>query len=258
MSKAIVVKIGGSTLGQHDTSLADLAALQREGWSPVVVHGGGKTITRWLERQALPTRFVRGLRVTDAATLEIVVAVLAGLVNKELVASLNLLGSRAVGLCGADGGCIRARVKDPELGLVGEVTRIDTALIRALTTQGFLPVIAPIALTEGSPSEASGLLNINADTVAGELAEALGARRLVFLTDVPGVCNTTGAVIRRLNAAEAQQLIDSGVAGGGMVPKLEACLRAARSGALAQVLDGRTAHALHNALGPDPPGTLIS
>ncbi len=244
-SPIIVVKIGGSTLGSHDTTLEDLVALQREGWRPLVVHGGGAIISEWLNERNAPTRFVRGLRVTDAQSLRVVVAVLAGLVNKELVAAIEALGGRAMGLSGADGGLIRVRQLDPELGYVGRIERVDGDLCRGLLEQGYLPVVAPLGLlSEGEPRLESRILNINADTVAGDIAFALGARWLVFLTDVPGIAGREGGSLARVSCAEASALVDDGTVSGGMIPKVEACLRAVEGGSRTAIIDGRQEHAL--------------
>ena len=183
-SPTIVVKIGGSTLGSHDTTLQDLVALQREGWRPLVVHGGGAAISEWLNERKAPTRFERGLRVTDAKSLRVVVAVLAGLINKELVAAIGALGGQAIGLSGADGGLIRVRQLDPDLGYVGEIEGVDSDMLVRLFDAGYLPVVAPLGLLWEDQRLQSQILNINADTVAGEVAFALAARWLVFLTDV--------------------------------------------------------------------------
>src|SRR6266567_1188981 len=170
-NSTLVVKIGGSTLGAHDTSMADLARLQHGGRRIVVVHGGGPAISDWLKRLKTPTRFVRGLRVTDAASLDVVVAVLAGIVNKQLVAGLNALGARACGVSGADAGIIQAVYEDEELGYVGRIAQVDVSPIDALLEAGFLPVVAPVAVLKGADGRVSAqLLNVNADTVAGELA----------------------------------------------------------------------------------------
>lgn len=246
----LVVKIGGSTLGSHDTTLEDVAELARRGWRPVVVHGGGKAVTTWLEKQGAPTRFVRGLRVTDPRSLEVAVAVMAGLINKELVAGITAAGAAAVGLCGADGRLLTGRVTDPELGRVGQAVAVDTHLLETLTDAGFVPVVAPIALDRDSP----GLLNVNADTVAGAIAVALQAQRLVFLTDVPGLLDGEGRLLERIDGTGIADLVASGVAAGGMLPKLEACLAAARTGAAGLMVDGRVRHAL--LLAVDQPGSV--
>ena len=255
----IVVKIGGSTLGSHDTSLRDVVALQRDGARPVVVHGGGKVVSDWMQRQGVRPRFIRGLRVTDEPSLEIAVAVLTGLVNKQLVAELNGLGGRAVGLSGVDGGMIEARIADPELGLVGEVANIDPGPIRALADAGYIPVVASIAVSSALGEDgAPQLLNMNADTVAGEMAAALDVERLVMLTDVEGVLDTSRRLIPRLTRRHARRLMDSNVVAGGMVPKIGACLRALEGVSAAHIVDGRKAGALIEALEDADIGTRLS
>ncbi len=255
--KRIVVKIGGSTLGQHDTTLEDLVWLQREGVQVVVVHGGGKTITQWLERLGVSSRFVDGLRVTDAESIDVVVATLAGLVNKQLVASLSALGGRAVGLSGADGAAVRARIKDPALGMVGEPTNVDAQVIETLLDAGYLPVIAPIGLLEEGSGPMGALLNINADTFAAEIGGAINAERFIFLTDVPGVRDESGAVFPALSADRARALMVAGTIAGGMVPKVEACLRALRHVPSSVIADGRTSHALRDSILGQAIGTRI-
>jgi acetylglutamate kinase len=254
VGRTVVVKLGGSTLGAHDTSLADVALLQRLGVRVVVVHGGGAAISDWLKRIGLEARFVRGLRVTDTPTLEVACMVLAGKVNKELVSQLLALGAPAVGLSGADGGLLRARLRDPELGFVGEVTAVHAAPLRALLDAGFLPVVAPLAV-----SDEGQLLNVNADTAAGDVARGLAAERVVFLTDVPGVVGGDGRMLPRLTPSDVQALIASGVIHGGMIPKVEACLHALRGVRAAQIADGRAAHGLLRALlAADGGGTSIT
>ena len=223
----VVVKIGGSTLGSRDTSLRDLVTLQQEGIDVVVVHGGGNVITEWMGRQGIPPRFVRGLRVTDAASLDIVVAVLTGLINKELVSGLHALGGRAIGISGIDGGMLRARIADPELGFVGEIDRVDRAPIQAILDSGYIPMVAPLAMDcQAGSNHEGGPLNMNGDTVTGELAHALGAKSIIFLTDVEGIMDGNGRVMRRLDRRTANLLFNSGIIQGGMIPKLAACLRA--------------------------------
>ena len=254
----IVVKIGGSTLGSHDTTLKDLVALQSRGIQPIVVHGGGKTISEWMERQGVRPRFVRGLRVTDEPSLDIVVAVLSGVVNKAIVASILALNGRAVGLSGVDGGMLRAEVMDPELGLVGSVVEVDPRPARAVIEAGFMPVIAPVALRSPEAGKHGGsLLNVNADTVAGEVALALGAERLVFLTDVAGVMDSSRRVMPRLTRRQAAGLMGSGVVAGGMVPKIGACLRALDEVASTHIIDGREPHALREVLNGADLGTRV-
>jgi acetylglutamate kinase len=254
----IVVKIGGSTLGSHDTALADVVELQHRGVRPVVVHGGGALISEWLARHNVPTRFENGLRVTDDASLDVVVAVLAGLVNKQIVASLAALGGRAAGLSGADAGILRARIADPKLGFVGEITGVDTSPLLDLVDGGAIPVIAPIALEWRGEQPTAQLLNINADTAAGAIAAALQARRLVFLTDVPGVRSTNGAIADHLQISEVSGLIAEGVIEGGMIPKVRACLTAAVARCESIIIDGREEHALLRAIEGQMTGTTIA
>ena len=255
--RRIVVKVGGSTLGEHDTTLRDLVALHREGYQPIVVHGGGKTITEWLERQGVTSRFAGGLRVTDEASIDVVVAILAGLVNKQLTVSLNALGGRAVGLCGADGGILRARIKDPALGLVGEICRVEAGLLEGLLRDGYLPVIAPIGLLEEDGGVTETLLNINADTAAADIGAALEAEQFLFLTDVPGVSDAGGTVLPRLSREQVQSLIASGAISGGMLPKVAACLRALEHVPVAVVMDGRRPHAIRDSMAGLAIGTRI-
>lgn len=251
--KPIVIKIGGSTLGSHDTTLEDLVTLQKEGKSLVVVHGGGNLITEWLSRQGIATTFEKGLRVTDHETLQVVVAVLCGVVNKELVATIESLGGRAMGLSGVDGRLIEARVKDEELGYIGEVVKINPEPVETILKGGYIPIIAPLGL------EAKGeKLNVNADTAAGEIAAALGAERLILLTDVAGVMDGSGKLLPRLSPGEARSLIASGVVAGGMIPKVEACLCALATVSITQIVDGRLPHALVEAIAGKESGTIIA
>lgn len=254
----VVVKIGGSTLGEHDTTLKDLVELQDRGARPVVVHGGGKIISEWMAARGVRPKFVRGLRVTDAVVMEIVVAVLAGVVNKSLVSSVQALGGRAVGMSGVDGGLLTAKQGDPELGLVGGEVFANPEPVRAVMAAGFIPVIAPVAarLSDDGTAEDS-MLNVNADTAAGRIATALEADRLVFLTDVAGVLDTSRRVIPRLTGGQAHTLIRSNVVDGGMVPKLEACVNALDRIDHAQIIDGRRAGALLESLSGSPDGTRV-
>ena len=257
--RPVLVKIGGSTLGSHDTSLQDLVSLQREGLKLIVVHGGGNVISRWMVRHGSIPRFVRGLRVTDAESLEIVVAVLTGLVNKQLVASLMSLGGRAIGMSGVDGGLLEAEVAEEELGFVGEVTRVNPEPLSRALEGGYIPLVAPLGLHRVDGSQYSGsMLNINGDTVAGELARAVSAERLVFLTDVEGVMDGSGRVIRRLNERNARLLLESNVVKGGMIPKLRACVRALDRVPLTDIVDGRKPGALVECLKGSSTGTRIA
>lgn len=259
MDKVIVVKLGGATLGNHDTTLQDIVSLQRQGWSVVVVHGGGKMITDWLEQRGIATEFIDGERVTDEATLEVVVSVLAGVVNKEIVADIDALGGLAVGISGVDGAFIQARIKDTELGYVGVVEKVNLAPLQALLQSGYVPVVAPLGLySSEQPGETRGIVNINADVVAGEIAAAIGAEKLIFLTDVVGICDQQGKLMPQLSTAEAEALMAAGTASGGMIPKVKACLKAL-SGILKAciIIDGRQPHALLNEIEGKESGTTI-
>lgn len=237
MNRPVVVKIGGSTLGSTDTTFEDIARMAMGGDLPVVVHGGGSEATRWLEAMSIPSRFENGLRVTDEQVLPVVVAIFAGLVNKRIVAAINAAGGRAVGLSGADGRLLECRLAAPELGFVGEPVAVHPEAIVVLRSAGFVPVISSLGVVPGP--DADQIVNVNADTVAGNIAAAVDARELVFLTDVEGVRDADGRVLGRLSAADAKRLIDEGVISGGMIPKVHACLHALSLGVPVQVVDGR-------------------
>lgn len=243
MSGTLVIKIGGSTLGSGDTAFRDIAELARSGNIPVVVHGGGAEASRWLEAMSIPSRFERGLRVTDADVLPVVVAVFAGLVNKRIVAAINAAGAMAAGICGTDGRLLECRLADSALGFVGEPVLVRTEIITGLRAHGIVPVISSIGFVAvpGSPDQ---LVNVNADTVAGTVAAAIGAERLVFLTDVDGVRGKDGAVMPALSATATRALIADGTIAGGMIPKVEACLHAVELGVAVQIIDGRVPGAL--------------
>jgi acetylglutamate kinase len=238
----IVVKIGGSTLGNHDTTLEDLVELQKQGKSLVVVHGGARVTSEWLARLGIPTSFVNGLRVTDAETLKVVAAALGGLVNKELVVAIQALGGKAISLSGCDGSLLQASVKNPELGYVGEIVAVDPTPLKLLLDAGYMPVVSPVSF--GSVEGRTMLLNVNGDTAAGEIAAALAAEKLVFLTDVDGIHDGSGKAIPRLKLAEAKNMLSSGIASGGMVPKIEASLRALTTTQVVRIVDGKNSHAL--------------
>ncbi len=259
MGKVIVVKLGGATLGNHDTALEDIVSLQQQGWSVVVVHGGGKVITSWLGQRGIATRFIDGERVTDEATLEVVVSVLAGVVNKEIVADINALGGLALGISGVDGAFIQGKIKNKELGYIGEVVKVNPTPLQALLKAGYVPVVAPVSLNTGERArKAPRVLNINADVVAGEVAAAIGAEKLIFLTDVVGVCDQQGKLLPRLSTKEAEALLAAGTASGGMIPKVKACLKALSGASLSCIIiDGRQPHALLNEIEGRGSGTTI-
>ena len=250
--RMIVVKIGGSTLGDEDTTLVDVVALRRDGMYPIVVHGGGAMITDWLERLDVPAVFVDGLRATSEEALEVVIGVLRGVVNTRLVSEIVRLGGRAVGVSGVDGGLVRARRADERLGFVGEITGIDASVLHPILESGAIPVIAPIGLEP--PSQP---LNINADTVAGEIARALRAQLLVFMTDVDGVLDGGGEVIATLGGERASTLRAAGTLAGGMLPKIDASLRAAEEQVRVHVAQGRARRTLERIVAGEQLGTRI-
>jgi acetylglutamate kinase len=251
-----VVKYGGHAMG--DPTLADLFArdivlLKQVGIHPVVVHGGGPQIAKMLDRLNIKSDFVDGLRVTDAATVEVVEMVLAGSINKEIVSAINRAGGRAIGLCGKDANLLRAKrlqrtKRDPDsniervldLGFVGEPTEVDAQLLRDLSKADVIPVIAPIGVGQNGET-----YNINADTAAGAIAGTLAASRFLLLTDVKGVLDGSGTLIQDMTRARAEALIADGTIAGGMIPKVETCLEAVKAGVgAAIILDGRTPHAV--------------
>ncbi len=256
-SGLLVVKIGGSTFGSTDTTIEDLVTLQKKGIPLVVVHGGASTVSGWLRRLGITTTFIRGLRVTDRETLKVVVAVLAGLVNKELVSAVWRLGGRAVGLSGVDGGLIVARNKTPELGYTGEELNVDIALLNVLLKSGYMPIIAPVSFGSLDSDDETNILNVNGDTVAAEVAAALRAEKVIFLTDVPGVYDNSRKLLKRLSPSEAKSLIESGVVSGGMAAKIEACLIALSGVPVTRIIDGTSPHALLNEMDGKGDGTTI-
>ncbi len=258
MKNVAVIKLGGATFGKRDTTIADIVNLQQRGEPLVVVHGGGGTVTDWLKRQGVATKFLRGERVTDLPALEVATAVLAGLANKEITAAINVRGGRAVGISGADGSLIESRQKSREMGYVGEMVRINTGLLETLLKAGFVPVVSPISLySVDRPEGAPALININGDPIAGDIAAAIKAEKLIFLTDVPGIMDKSGKLIPELSADEAREMIDAGVIVGGMIPKVNACRRALEAGAVARIIDGKQPHALLKEFDGGNGGTTI-
>ena len=251
-----VIKYGGHAM--TDPKLGDLFArdvvlMKQVGMKPIVVHGGGPQINKMLKRVGIESRFVNGLRVTDTATMEIVEMVLAGSINKAIVADINECGGTAVGICGKDGNLILARkvtqTHDPQtgekidvdLGLVGEPAKINVRVLEQLTATDTIPVVAPIGF--GVDDELT--YNINADTSAGAIAGAMRAKRLLFLTDVPGVLDKQGKLIEEMTIEQARGLIADGTISGGMIPKVENCIDAVNAGVEAAVImDGRVPHSL--------------
>jgi acetylglutamate kinase len=242
--KIVVVKYGGNAMADDNVSMhfaEDIVLMKQVGLLPVVVHGGGPQIGDLMEKLGKKSEFRDGLRVTDAETLDIARMVLVGKVNRDIVGAINVHGPHAVGVSGEDGGLITAAARNPELGFVGDVSSINPTLLVKLLSEGLIPVMSTIG------ADATGqAYNINADTVAGAVAEALEAEKIVYLTDVAGLYEDFGdetSLIRRATISELQEKIDSGLLSGGMIPKIEACVRAVRNGvSSAHLLDGRVPH----------------
>jgi acetylglutamate kinase len=245
--RSVVVKYGGAAMKDSllkDKVMRDIVFLACVGLRPVVVHGGGPEINSWLDKLGIEPQFKDGLRVTDAATMDVVEMVLVGRVNKEIVSLINQAGGKAVGLCGKDGNLVKARPDGREgIGFVGEVNSVDINLLDSLVKNGYIPVVSSVAADETGQA-----YNINADTVAGELAAALGAEKLILLTDTAGILRDykdPSTLIPKLDIQEARQLIATGIVAGGMIPKVNCCVRSLAQGVkAAHILDGRIPHAL--------------
>ena len=254
--KTVVIKFGGHAMGENELSsnfARDVVLLKQVGINPVIVHGGGPQIGRMLDRLKITSTFIDGLRVTNSSTVEIVEMVLSGSINKQIVSDINTAGGCAVGLSGKDGNMILARKlqrlkKDPDsniekvldLGFVGEPQLINAEILKLLNESKIIPVIAPIGIGETGET-----FNINADTVAGSIASALNASRLLMLTDVDGVIDEEGKLINEMKASQVKKLVKTGVIKGGMIPKVETCLRSVEEGVDgAVIIDGRVSHSI--------------
>ncbi|MEM9276594.1 MAG: acetylglutamate kinase [Cyanobacteria bacterium P01_F01_bin.143] len=246
-NRTIVIKYGGAAMKDGRLKagvIRDIVFLSCVGVRPIVVHGGGPEINIWLNKLGIEPKFKDGLRVTNADTMDVVEMVLAGRVNKELVSLINQAGASAVGLCGKDGSLIQARPIEQEgIGFVGEVTNVNPDLIRSLVNNGYVPVISSVAADENGQA-----YNINADTVAGEIAAALNAEKLILLTDTPGILedyHDPSTLLTKLDITKSRKLIEDGIVGGGMIPKVNCCVRSLAQGVgAAHILDGRIPHAL--------------
>jgi acetylglutamate kinase len=266
----VVVKYGGHAMGEEASARSfarDIVLLEQTAVNPVVVHGGGPQIGEMLKRLGIKSEFAAGLRITDAATIEIVEMVLAGSINKQIVGYINEAGGKAVGLCGKDGNMVLARkvtrtMVDPgsniekvvDLGFVGEPSKVDVTVLTQILGRELIPVLAPVAT-----SAEGGTYNVNADTFAGAIAGALKAKRLLLLTDVPGVLDKSKSLIKELSVDDARRLIADGTISGGMIPKVETCIYALEAGVEGVViLDGKVEHAVLLELLTDlGAGTLI-
>jgi acetylglutamate kinase len=252
----VVVKYGGHAMGDENVArqfARDIVLLEQTAINPIVVHGGGPQIEAMLKKLGVKSQYEAGLRVTDESTLEVVEMVLAGLINKQMVGFINAAGGKAVGLCGKDGNMVTARkltrsVIDPgshiervvDLGFVGEPDKVDTTVLTQILGRELIPVLAPVCAAANG-----GTYNVNADTFAGAIAGALRAKRLMLLTDVPGVLDKSKTLIKQLSVAEARKLIADGTISGGMIPKVETCIDALERGVEGVViLDGKVPHAV--------------
>ena len=257
----VVIKYGGSAMVDEDlrsTFADDVAMLHYVGINPVIVHGGGPHISRAMGQRGIEPQWIDGLRITDADTIRVVQSTLAGEINPDIVRLVNAHGSLATGINGLDGNLFTARAKDERLGFVGEVTNVNPNLIRSLQTQGYVPVVAPLARGEDGHT-----YNLNADTAAAKLAVALGASKLVYLTDVEGLYRDLGdedSLIARIVVPELQKLIDTGSVSAGMLPKLASCIEAIAGGIeRVHILDGRVQHALLlEIFTPEGIGTMVT
>ncbi|MGK7935877.1 MAG: acetylglutamate kinase [Xenococcaceae cyanobacterium] len=246
-NRTIVIKYGGAAMKDSnlkDRVIRDVVFLASVGVRPVLVHGGGPEINSWLGKLNIEPQFKDGLRVTNAATMDVVEMVLVGRVNKELVSLINQAGASAVGLCGKDGNLITARHVGKEgIGFVGEVASVDPRLIQSLVNNGYVPVISSVAADEKGQAH-----NINADTVAGEIAAALDAEKLILLTDTPGILEdytNPATLLTKLDIKTARGLVEKGIVSGGMIPKVSCCVRSLAQGVkAAHIIDGRIPHAL--------------
>ncbi|MEC4818710.1 MAG: acetylglutamate kinase [Scytonema sp. PMC 1069.18] len=245
--RTIVVKYGGAAMKDNslkDKVIRDIVFLSCVGLRPILVHGGGPEINSWLDKLGIEAQFKNGLRVTDAPTMDVVEMVLVGRVNKEIVSLINKAGGSAVGLCGKDGNLITARPQGEEgIGFVGEVSSVNIKILETLVSSGYIPVVSSVAADETGQA-----YNINADTIAGEIAAALGAEKLILLTDTRGILKDykdPSTLIPKVDIQEARELIATGVVGGGMIPKVNCCVRSLAQGVrAAHIIDGRIPHAL--------------
>ena len=245
--RIVVVKYGGAAMKDSalkDRVVRDVVFLACVGLRPVIVHGGGPEINSWLDKLGIEPQFNNGLRVTDAPTMDVVGMVLVGRVNKEIVSLINQAGGSAVGLCGKDGNLIKARPEGREgIGFVGEVSTLDVRILESLLKDGYIPVVSSVAADENGQA-----YNINADTVAGEIAAALGAEKLILLTDTAGILEDykdPSTLLYKLDIQQARELIAKGVVSGGMIPKVNCCVRSLAQGVkAAHIIDGRIPHAL--------------
>ncbi|MDH6087795.1 acetylglutamate kinase [Umezakia ovalisporum] len=247
VGRTVVVKYGGAAMKDStlkDKVIRDIVFLSCVGLRPILVHGGGPEINSWLDKLGIEAQFKNGLRVTDTPTMDVVEMVLVGRVNKEIVSLISRAGGLAVGLCGKDGNLITARPQDQEgIGFVGEVSTVNIKVLETLSSNGYIPVVSSVATDHNGQA-----YNINADTVAGEIAAALGAEKLILLTDTPGILRDykdPSTLIPKIDICQARELVANGIVSGGMIPKVNCCVRSLAQGvSAAHIIDGRIPHAL--------------
>jgi len=259
LSDAVVVKLGGSIFHSRDSVIKDIVSLQAESRPMIVVHGGASVVTHWLERQNHTTSFFEGERITDEISLEMVTAVLAGLVNKEIVAAILNAGGRAMGISGVDGGLVQGKIRERRRGYAGSVVHINPEPLSVILSHGFVPVVAPVSLNAFERENGERvLLNINGDTVAGAIAAALKVEMLIFLTNVGGIYDETGHFLPEISPEQARLFLTQGIAHSGMIPKLKACLQAVSNGHTAcSIIDGKPEHCLLREINIGKTGTCM-
>ncbi len=245
-NETVVIKYGGNAMINEELKhgvIRDIILMKFVGMNPVIVHGGGPDITSLMKKLGKETKFIDGLRVTDKETMEITEMVLFGKINREIVSCIGANGVKAIGISGKDGGTFRAKQKNAELGLVGEIEEVNTDLINTIVDKGYIPVISPIAY--GNEGET---FNINADEVAGRLAAELSAKKLILITDVQGIMknqNDSSTIISQIKIGEIKKYIDDGIISGGMIPKIKCCFEAVKGGVeRAHIIDGRKPHSI--------------
>ncbi|MFL2665644.1 MAG: acetylglutamate kinase [Dehalococcoidia bacterium] len=240
----IVIKIGGSTLGESDSSLSDIIQFSKESISPIIVHGGGKEINKWIAKQGIHPEFINGLRRTDKETRDVAASVLSGLINNNIVSEIQNLGGNATGLSGISNSLFECKLLSEELGYVGEIIKVNLEIIKTIIRSKSIPVIAPLGINIYSNKKDDNILNINADTAASFISNNMQSEKLIFLTDVEGVLDHNKRLISKMTKSQAIELLKSGIISGGMIPKIEACLKGIQNGGSAHIIDGRDSGAL--------------
>ena len=240
----IVIKIGGSTLGESDSSLSDIIKFSKENISPIIVHGGGKEINKWIAKQGIHPEFLNGLRRTDKDTRDVAAAVISGLINNTIVSEIQNLGGNATGLSGISNSLFECKLFSKELGYVGQIIKVNSDILKKIINSDSIPVIAPLGLNIYSDKTEDNILNINADTAASFISNKMKSEKIIFLTDVEGILDHNKRLISKITKSQANELLKSGIISGGMIPKVEACLNGIQNGGTAHIIDGRDSGAL--------------